>query len=187
VANAEYTTVTQCRAGLPDIIGGIVWLAWGAQDTSCYMPFYAGVAAVPKSFNVGDHYEFNRASARWAFDYVDFHAQVVYDAAIEDIKKAQVEFEDGALSRIGEIDREALALQAKNPAKAVEFLTKFSSDNANRVVNAWWELGDKLLVKYNHFGYYDAQKRSRGRAGQNALWPKAVRMVDLMQEPEGNR
>ena len=39
---AEYTTVTQCRSWLPDPVGGIVWLAWGAQDTACYMPFYAG-------------------------------------------------------------------------------------------------------------------------------------------------
>jgi dipeptidase len=179
VANAEYTTVTQCRGGFPDIIGGIVWLAWGAQDTSCYMPFYAGVTAVPKSFNVGDHWEFNRASARWAFDYTDFHAQVAYAAAIEDIKKAQREWETGALTKIPEIDRQAREIQAKSPAKAVEFLTRFSNENAENVVSAWWELGDKLLVKYNHFGFYDAEKRARGRGPQSDLWRRAVQMTDL--------
>ena len=183
VANAEYTTVTQCRAGLPDVIGGIVWLAWGAQDTACYMPFYAGVAAVPKSFNVGDHWELNRASARWAFDYTDFHAQVAYSAAIEDIKKAQQEWEVGALAKIPEIDKQAVELYAKSPAKAVAFLTEFSNANAEKVVAAWWELGDKLLVKYNHFGFYDAEKRARAR-GQAApsVWQKAVRMVDIWSD-----
>ncbi|MBW2570649.1 MAG: C69 family dipeptidase, partial [Deltaproteobacteria bacterium] len=38
VNRAEYTTVTQCRDWLPGMIGGIVWLAFGAQDTSCYIP-----------------------------------------------------------------------------------------------------------------------------------------------------
>ena len=180
---AEYTTVTQCRSGLPDPVGGIVWLAWGGQDTACYMPFYAGVTEIPKSFNVGDHWEFNRGSARWAFDYADFHAQVAYVDAIEDIRKAQQEWEAGALTKIPEIDKTAAELYAKSPAKATQYLTNFCLDNAAKVVAAWWDLGDKLLVKYNHLGYYDPEKRSRGR-GKPApdLWRKAVRMMDAWIE-----
>jgi dipeptidase len=180
---AEYTTVTQCRGGLPDPVGGIVWLAWGGQDTACYMPFYAGVTEIPKSFNVGDHWEFNRSSARWAFDYADFHAQVAYVEAIEDIRRAQQEWEAGALTKIPEIDKTAAELYAKSPAKAIQYLTNFCLDNAAKVVAAWWDLGDKLLVKYNHLGYYDPEKRSRGR-GKPApdLWRKAVRMMDAWIE-----
>jgi dipeptidase len=179
VANAEYTTVTQCRSWLPDPIGGLVWLSWGAQDTACYMPFYAGVTMMPKSFNVGDHYEFNRASARWAFDYTDYHTQVAYSLAIEDIKKAQAEWEGGAVTKIPSVDMQAEALYAKSPAKAIEFLTRFSNDNADKVVAAWWDLGDKLLIKYNHFGFYDAAKRSRERVQPyGETWRRAVRAVD---------
>ena len=185
---AEYTTVTQCRSGLPDAVAGIVWLAWGAQDTACYMPFYAGVTEIPKSFNVGDHWELNRGSARWAFDYADFHAQVAYADAIQDIKKAQQEWEIGALTKITEIDKQAAELYAKSPAKAAQLLTKFCNENAAKVVAAWWDLGDKMLVKYNHLGYYDAEKRGRGR-GKPApeMWRKAVRMVDVLTEPEVQR
>ncbi|MCX6575113.1 MAG: C69 family dipeptidase [Candidatus Aminicenantes bacterium] len=182
---AEYTTVTQCRGWLPAPIGGIAWLAWGSQDTSCYMPFYAGVAAVPKSFNIGDHWELNRGSARWAFDYTDFHAQIAYSETLEDIKKAQLEWEVGAVTRVPEIDQKAQELYAKSPAKAAEFLTNYCLDNANKVVAAWWELGDRLLVKYNHFGFYDPEKRSRAR-GKAApqIWQKAVRMMDVYTEAE---
>jgi len=182
---AEYTTVTQCRSWLPAPVGGIVWLAWGAQDTSCYMPFYASVTAVPKSFNIGDHWELNRGSARWAFDYVDFHAQVAYADAIEDIRKAQREWEIGAMTRIADVDKKAAELYAKSPAKAIELLTATSLDNANKVVAAWWDLGDKLLVKYNHFGFYDLEKRSRARGRQaSQIWQKAVRMMDIYIEAE---
>jgi len=186
--NAEYTTVTQCRSGLPDPVAGIVWLAWGAQDTACYMPLYAGVTRIPKSFNVGDHWEFNRGSARWAFDYVDFHTQVAYADAIQDVKKAQQEWEAGALTKIPEIDKQAAELYAKSPAKAVELLTKFSNENTEKVVAAWWDLGDKLLVKYNHFGFYDQEKRGRSRAKPAPeIWRKAVRMADVLTEPEPQR
>ena len=186
---AEYTTVTQCRGWLPAPLGGIVWLAWGAQDTSCYIPFYAGVAKIPKSYNIGDHWEFNRASARWAFDYVDYHVQAAYADAIADVKKAQQEWEGGALTKIPETDEKAEEIYAKSPAKAVQYLTNFCLDNADKAVAAWWDLGDKLLVKYNHFGYYDLEKRGRerGKPIHPDLWRRAVGMVDILVEPEALR
>ena len=188
VANVEYTSLVQCRPGLPAEIGGIVWLAFGPQDTSCYIPLYAGMTAMPKSFTVGDHYVFNRASARWAFDYVDYHTQVIYSRAIEDVKKAQIEWEGGAVTKIPDIDKQAQTLYAKSPIKAREYLTKTCVEQADKIVNAWWELGDKLLVKYNHFGFYDAAKRSRERVQPySETWRKAVKMVDAWVEKEAQR
>jgi len=160
VKQAEYTTVTQCRGWLPAPIGGIVWLAWGAQDTSCFMPFYAGIKAMPGSFRVGDHFVLNRDSARWAFDYVDFHAQVCYSPALEEIKKAQTKWEDGALNEIPDLDQKALELYKKNPSRMADLLTAFCLNNAEQVVKAWWQLGDDLLVKFNHFGYYNTERRT---------------------------
>jgi dipeptidase len=185
VANVEYTSLVQCRSGLPNEIGGICWVAFGVQDTSMYIPLYAGMTAIPKSFTVGDHFVFNRASARWACDYVDFHTQVVYNQAIKDVQKAQLEFEGGAVSRIPEIDKAALELYAKSPAKAREYLTKTCIELADKMVAGWWDLGDKLLIKYNHFGYYNSEKRTRDRVNANVpQWSKAVRMVDTWLEPE---
>lgn len=184
VRNAEYTTVTQCRTGYPDAVGGIVWLLWGSQDTACYMPFYAGVTAMPKSFAVGDHWEFNRASARWAFDYVDFHAQVVYKEAVKDIRNVRREYEEAVFQNVADTDRAASELWAKSPKKAVDLLTRFSTENAEKVVAAWWDLGDRLLVKYNHYGLYDPEKRVRDRSVTlyDSTWQKAVRMVDTWLE-----
>ena len=186
VPNVEYTTLTQCRSWLPDPIGGIVWVALGAQDTSCYVPFYAGATEIPKSFAVGDHFVLDRASARWAFDYVDFHTQVAYNAAIEDVKAARKKWEDGALERIGEIDAQARTLYQKSPREAVRFVTGFGLNNAQTVVDAWWKLGDDLWVKYNHLGLYDAEKRRGGRipTANPEWWNKAVRAFDVLNEPE---
>jgi len=183
VANSEYTSLVQCRGGLPNAIGGILWVVFGDQATACYMPLYAGITAVPKSFTVGDHYELNRASARWASDYVDFHTQVVYNQAIKDVQKAQLEYESAAVQAVPETDKAALALYAKSPAKAAEYLTKTCLAQADKIVAAWWDLGDRLLVKYNHMGFYDPEKRVREHVSlYDSTWQKAVKMVDTWIE-----
>jgi len=186
--HAEYTTVTQSRSGFPGPIGGIVWLALGSQDTSCFVPFYAGIGAMPDSYRVGDHWVFSRDSARWAFDYTDYHVQVVYGAAIEDVKEARVKWEDSAIARTPEIDKQAQGLYAQDPVKAVEFLTGYCLDNARSVVTAWWELGDRLLVKYNKLGTYNADKRTAERSKVQTApdwWKKMVRVYDAFFDPEG--
>jgi dipeptidase len=181
VNSVEYTTITQCRSWLPDPIGGINWIAFGVQDTSCYMPLYCGIKEIPESFKKGDHFVFSRNSARWAFDYVDFHTQVVYSYAIKDVKKAQAKWEGGNLKRTAVIDKAALELYEKDPAEAVEFLTGYCISNAESILKAWWELGDSLLVKYNHFGIYNAEKRSIGRVVTPKWWNKAVVEHDQLE------
>jgi dipeptidase len=161
VNRAEYVTVTQARSWLPNPVGGIVWLAFGAQDTSCFMPLYAGIAEIPRSFQIGDHWEFNRESARWAFDYVDFHTQVLYSLAIQDVREAQKKWEKSAVDRTPLIDKNALELHQKDPAAAAKYLTDYCLGNASAVVNAWWDLGNQLLVKFNHLWIYDGKTRKR--------------------------
>ncbi len=42
-----------------------------------------------------------------------------------------------------------------------------------------------MLVRYNHFGYYNSEKRSRERIqAQGEIWPKAVRATDIWTSPD---
>jgi hypothetical protein len=81
---------------------------------------------------------------------------------------------------------QAQELYAQNPARACDFLTGYCLSNANDVVRAWWELGDRLLVKYNHFGTYNTEKRSLERPKVSTppeWWKKAVKIYDILLEP----
>lgn len=187
VNRSEYTTVTVCRSWLPDFIGGVIWLSFGAQDTACYMPLYTGMTAVPESFTIGDHFEFDRQSARWAFDYVDFHTQVVYSLAIEDVKKAIEEHEDGAIAMTPAIEKTALDVYGKDPDKAIQFITDYCLQNANKVVDAWWKLGDDLLVKYNHLSLYNKETRRNSRIQYPEWWLKILVGYDELKPMESRR
>ena len=182
---AEYTTITQCRGWLPAPVGGLVWVAFGAQDTSCYIPLYAGLSEVPPSFSIGDHWELNRDSARWAFDYVDAAAQAAYMYALQDVQKAQAQYEHETVARLPETDKEAAALYLKSPQDGLAYIRTFCLSHADEVVKAWWGLGDRLIVKYNHFGLYNAEKRTRdnGQPPISDTWRKAVKMVDAWVDP----
>lgn len=185
VNRAEYVTVTQCRDWLPNPVGGLVWLALGAQDTSCFMPFYIGISGIPHSLEIGDHWVFNRDSARWAFDYVDFHTQVLYSYAIQDVREAQERYEKSAVERTPVIDEFAAELVKKDPKRAREFLTDYCHSNARKVIDAWWELGDDLLVKYNHLWIYDKEARKRQPLKYPDWWLKLlVEYNNLQPRPE---
>jgi dipeptidase len=149
------------------------------------MPFYAGVTKIPRSFEIGDHWVFDRKSARWAFDYVDFHTQVLYSQAIKDVRKAQEKWEGGAVAKTPTIDKIALELHKKDPAEAREFLTDYCMNNANSVINAWWELGDHLLVKFNKLWNYDIETRKRNRMKYPDWWLKElIEYNELKPQPE---
>ena len=183
--SVEYTTITQCRGWLPAPIGGIVWLSFGLQETSCYLPLYAGISDVPASFKIGDHWALNRDSARWAFDYVDFHTQVVYNAALEEVKKAQAEWEAKTVLRIPEIDKEALERYNRSQMEGIGYLDGFCLSHADFVVKAWWKLGDDLFVRFNKLGYYDSEKRAwdRNKTTYPEWWKRAIKVWDAISEP----
>jgi dipeptidase len=59
------------------------------------------------------------------------------------------------------IDKTALELYQKDPASAIRFLTDYSYNNAQAVTDAWWKLGDAMMVRYNKLWIYDAKTRKR--------------------------
>ncbi len=67
-------------------------------------------------------------------------------------------------------------------------MTGYCLDNARSVVDAWWELGDRLLVKYNKLGTYNVEKRSTERSKTQTApdwWKKMVKVYDAILEPAG--
>lgn len=151
----SYSFVSQARSWLPDPIGGVLWFGEDAPHSTCYIPFYCQITEVPESFSSGSRVVFDRDFAWWAFNFVSNWADLKYSYMIEDIKVVQEEIEGDFFAMQPAVEMAALELYKKDPALAVKFLTNYSNDAANRAVDAWWELADDLVAKYDD-GYIGA-------------------------------
>ena len=150
----SYVVVMQARAWLPNTIGGLAWFGEDAPHSTCYLPIYVGATSVPKALTIGRRDVLDRNSAWWAFNYVSNIADLKYSYMIKDIAEAYGKFEGEALAMQPAVEQAALALYNTDPKLAATFLTNYSNAHAERVVQAWWELADKLMVKYQD-GYVD--------------------------------
>jgi dipeptidase len=184
IFRCSHATVIQSRAFLPPWIGGLVWFAEDDPKTSTYVPFYAGLTKVPKSFENGTRTEFDRTTAWWAFDFVSNWAQIRFNAMLEDIKKAYTTFEDEFFAKQPDIEKRALELYKQNPQLARDFLDEYSNTNAQKVVDAWWKLSDALIVKYND-GYINAPGQERS-GGYPKDWLDAVGYGKTKVQPKGS-
>jgi dipeptidase len=115
---------------------------------------------------------FNRKSAWWAFDFVSNWSNLRYSQMSEDIRKAYSDFENTFFNLQASVEARAETLYKENPTACREYLTRYSNETAQRVVNDWWALADYLIVKYND-GYVNAPG-GRSAPGYPTEWLDAV-------------
>ncbi|MFQ5953061.1 MAG: dipeptidase [Candidatus Omnitrophota bacterium] len=169
---AGYLYVNQARGWLPDPIGGVCWFGPDKPYLTCFVPFYAGVTDLPRSYQTGNTSKFDINVAWWAFNSVAQKAAEKFSYIKKDILAKQSEIESKEFAMQAGIDKAALELYGKDPALAKEFLTNYSINNANSVVKQWWQLYDKLMQKYTD-GYVNDPKIGE-EVGYPIEWLKAV-------------
>jgi len=145
-----FSWVAQMRNWLPDQIGGILWYGVDDANLSVHAPFYCSMTKIPFAYaeGNGDILKYSENSAFWTFNRVSQHAYLLYDRIIVDLRKKQNELRDKYESFVPAIDQGALLLHEKDPNQMIQFLTDFSCNTANSLVQEWKELGNFLLVKY---------------------------------------
>ncbi len=145
-----FSWIAQARRWLPDPIGGILWYGLDDAGLTMHAPFYCGITSVPFPYSgeSGDILTYNDQSAFWVFNRVSQFVYLYYDRAIPDVRKKQQELENQYSTWVEAIDAGALLLYKKNPDLAAGFLTAFSHNTSNNLLNEWRELGNFLLVKY---------------------------------------
>jgi len=146
-----YATIIQCRDWLPDEIGGVVWLAQDNVATSIYIPVYCSVTDLPKSYKIpGRVNGFTRESAWWAFNRMGTLAAQRWGDIRHDVDAFWNPMQKELFENQKRIEEEALKLyKEKKPKKTAEYLTKYSNDWGNKVVDEAWNLGDYIWTKYD--------------------------------------
>jgi dipeptidase len=145
-----FSYVSQARSWLPDPIGGVLWFSVDDTYSTVYAPMYCGMKKPPKSFAVGtgSFTEFTWESAFWVFNFVSNYAYSRYNDMIQDIQLVQREWEGKFFARQPELEKAALELYKKAPGLACDYLTDYSTTQANSLVKRWKKLGESLIFKY---------------------------------------
>jgi dipeptidase len=146
-----YATIIQCRAWLPDEIGGVAWLAQDNVASSIYIPIYCSVEDLPTSYKTpGRPNGYTEESAWWAFNRLGtltaqrwgdmrWDVRAVWDPWQTDLFAQQEEFENKAL----------ILYKAKKYKVLNNYLTDYTMEWGNKVVDRAWKLGDELWTKYD--------------------------------------
>ena len=178
----EYTITTVSRGWLPDEIGGMVWYGAGNPDLTCYVPLYASMSELSPAITEegsGSHQEFTRTSYWWAINAVSTYANMKWEPMSADVKEWIAKYEGQVMATQEAIESAALSLYEQDPALAAEFLTKYCNENVETVRDAWWELFDFLLWKYN-MGFVT----ENGRVNTVSYPESWLRRVIELDEPD---
>ena len=139
----------QARPWLPDEIGGVLWFGVDDAATSCLTPIYTSITEVPECVRVGNGnmLEYSETAAFWLFNRVTHFAYLMYDRVAPVVQAAATAHELGCEAELPKIDEQALYIQ-QHGGDVRAFLTQYSTDRANDMMNTWRELDRYLLLKY---------------------------------------
>jgi hypothetical protein len=92
----------------------------------------------------------SRTSAWWAFNYMGTTAAHRWGDMRKDVDAAWSPWQQYLFANQKVFEAEALKLvDPKKPEKVRAYLTKYTDEWGNKVVNKAWELGDFLWTKYD--------------------------------------
>ncbi|MBQ0114787.1 MAG: C69 family dipeptidase [Bacteroidales bacterium] len=140
----------QMRSWLPDAVGGVLWFGVDDANTAVFVPMYCCMTEVPASYarGNGDLLTLNWDCAFWVNNWVANQAYARYNQMIGDIRKVQGDLENGWATAQAGIEAKAVAAYQTSPAKAIEMLTNYSVDEAQKATARYRKLGEYLFVKY---------------------------------------
>ncbi|TAJ07902.1 peptidase C69 [Marinilabiliaceae bacterium JC017] len=141
-----YGTITQSRDWLPDEIGGVVWLAQDNIATSVYIPIYCSVTDMPESYKTPGRNGFNRNSAWWAFNRLGTLTAQRWNDMRHDVDKELLPLQTEVFEQQKKTELQAMSMNRK---QTIAFLTRYTMEWGNKVVNKAWKIGDDLWTKYD--------------------------------------
>lgn len=148
---SAFTFVSQMRGNLPNAIGGVLWFGMDDASMIAYTPVYCCATEVPPCYTkeVADGVTFSWNSAFWVCNWVSNMIYPRYGLMIDDLREVQKQAEDGFFAAQTEVEAKAMEMYKESPAKAKEYLTGYTVQTAQNMLDGWKKLGEYLIVKYN--------------------------------------
>jgi dipeptidase len=174
-----FSSISQSRAWLPNPVGGVIWFGMDDSYTTCYLPFYCCIDAVPKSFAAGTIKKFSWDSAWWVFNVAANYAYPRYSQMVPEIQAVQKEIESDLLALQPAVEKTAVELSKSSPNLMRRYLTDYCVMHGEQTVGRWQALVEHLITKYND-GYVRDPQGNYPDVGYPEAWLRRV----LRERPE---
>lgn len=156
-----YSTITQSRRSLPDVVGAVTWIAQYAPHHSSFVPVYAAATRTPRSLNVGNQYKFEKESNWWIHCLTGNYLSRWYKYTIGEVQRFQKKVEAMLLASTAEAEaavlkklsgrqlEEAGISRHQSPELEVQnYLADFHDTVALTVRDKWWEFFFQMAGKF---------------------------------------
>ena len=143
-----WTFISQMRASLPREVGGCFWFGNDDGNMVAYTPMYSSITRVPLCFSGegADDVTFSIDNAFWVCNWVSNMVYPRYSMMFPSLKEVRDSL-DASYDRLQpEIEAKALALPE---SERIAFLTDYSCQKGDEMINRWRQLAFHLIVKYN--------------------------------------
>lgn len=146
-----FTVVAQLRSNLPNAIGGILWFGNDDPNMVAYTPVYCSATRVPECYDkdTADGVTFSWKSAFWVCNWVANMTYPRYAQLFPSVEAVRDELEAHYATEQAKVEAKAARLYAESPTKAIAYLTDYTVQCAQDMLNRWRQLGEYLIVKYN--------------------------------------
>ena len=147
-----FTYVAQLRSFLPREVGGVLWFGNDDSNMIAYTPIYCCSTRVPECYDApgADAVTFSDKSAFWVCNWVSNMVYPRYSMLFPSLREVRDSLERRYFSLQQAVERKAIRLLAEsNDGSGLEFLTQYSVDKAQDMLECWRNLATYLIVKYN--------------------------------------
>lgn len=146
-----FTFVSQLRSWLPNEIGGVLWFGNDDANMIAYTPVYCASTRQPLCYNTpgADAVTFSADNAFWMCNFVSNMVYPRYSQLFPELQAVRDSLEQGYFAAQQSVEQQALSLYASDKAAAIEHLTSYGCDQAQRMLSAWQQLALRIIVKYN--------------------------------------
>ena len=145
---AGFVYVSQMRSWLPREVGGCFWFANDDGNMVPFTPVYCCTNKAPKPYNTpgADDLHFSFDNAYWVQNWVSNMVYPRYSMLFPSLKEVRDSLDNAYAKAQKETEDRALTLEG---AARVNYLTSYTAQKADEMLDCWRDLATYLIVKYN--------------------------------------
>lgn len=146
-----FVYVSQMRSWLPREVGGILWFGNDDANMVAFTPVYCCTAEAPRPYNTpgADNITFSMDNAFWVCNWVSNMVYPRYAQMFGSLLTVRDSLDNSYFAAQAEVEAKALELSKTDRQAAVDYLSKYTSDKADQMLDTWKNLATYLIVKYN--------------------------------------